>query len=935
MRKILLLLPLWCLAGTANAQKRGTVRGVAFDTLGKHPVADATITLLDPRDSSLVSFRMTDGQGRFELTDLADGRYRLLVTHVNFHNVVREVKVGPGQRNIDLGNIDMSDQSIVLNEVVVNAESPPVTLLGDTIQYNAGSFKTQPNASVEDLLRRLPGVSVGKDGTVKAQGETVKKVLVDGKEFFGDDPKLATKNLPADAIDKVQVYNKLSDQAELTGFDDGNSEKTINLKLKQDKKKGLFGKLTAGAGTDGRYEGRMNLNSFKGGRQLSVLGTANNTNSDAFSFMDILNFSGALTQLNSGSGKIDVNISKDDGPGGGLGGNTGSGINSILGTGINYNNIIGRKTDFRSSYFFSQFNPTSVTDTRRQYILPANLYASHDYSNNLNYNHRLNLHGDIQLDSFHSIKISPVLNYQQTSDALSSSYSTTGPGGNPVNSGRSDYRDDASGYNFNTGILYRQRMHKRGRTFSLNMVTNLNQHTGTGSLNSATQFFDSTGARAPVANVNQINNNQANLQGFNARAVYTEPLFRRNILEFSAGRSVTTSHSDKTTYDYDTSSRKYDLADGPLSDHYQNTYAFTNGGIRFLKKQARYSLAAGMSWQQASLQGNINAGSKDSELVRTFRNLLPTARMQYNISQFKFISLSYLTGTNQPSISQLQPVPDNRNPLLIRQGNPALKREYTHNILLNASIVNPFRNLNLFAFFNFQKTNNKIVDDDRINAAGVDSVLPVNVNGVYNLNGNLSFGFPVHFLKGIMNIGSDVNFYNGKQFINAQSNRITTKVLSPRVRLDINPASRLNVTLGATVGFNNARYSIASSQNYAYINQDYTASADLQLPRKFYLSTDFDYIINGLPVQGFNARVPLWNASISKQFLRFNRGEIKFSVRDLLDRNIGITRTASQNYIEDSRVNTLRRFFMLGFTFSLSKVGLNPGGPGDIRIISK
>src|SRR5437762_3345275 len=351
MRRFYFSLVFVSVCTTAAAQKIGIVKGIAFDTLSKQPVASATITLMQRKDSSLVSFTLTDNNGRFELTGIQNGEYRLLITHVNYHNVTQHFKIDDEHKAIDLGNIAMNDRSKVLSEVVVTSEAPPVTLVGDTIQYNAGSFKTPPNANVEDLLKRLPGVKVEKDGTVKAQGEQVKKVLVDGKEFFGNDPKVATKNLPADAIDKVQVFDKLSDQAQLTGFDDGNSEKTINLKLKKDKKKGMFGKLNAGAGNDGRYQGRFNVNSFKGARQMSVIGMGNNTNSEGFSFLDVLNFTGALNQLkNGGNINININIGPDDPLAGLLGGNN-TGINTTFGGGLNYNNIIGTKTDFQSNYF--------------------------------------------------------------------------------------------------------------------------------------------------------------------------------------------------------------------------------------------------------------------------------------------------------------------------------------------------------------------------------------------------------------------------------------------------------------------------------------------------------------------------------------------------------------------------------------------------------
>ena len=235
MRKIYFFILLFTgITATVQAQRNGSVKGIAYDTIGKQPIAAATVTVMERKDSSLVSFTMTGNDGRFEVKGLADGDYRLLITHVNYHNSNKYFTIKESTRNLDLGNLAISDKTKVLEEVVLAAEAPPVTLINDTIQYNAGSFKVQPNASVEDLLKKLPGVKVEKDGTIKAQGEKVQKVLVDGKEFFGNDPKIATKNLPADAIDKVQVYDKQSDQAQLTGFEDGNYEKTINLKLKDE-----------------------------------------------------------------------------------------------------------------------------------------------------------------------------------------------------------------------------------------------------------------------------------------------------------------------------------------------------------------------------------------------------------------------------------------------------------------------------------------------------------------------------------------------------------------------------------------------------------------------------------------------------------------------------------------------------------------------------
>ncbi len=919
----------WLIPGIA--QQSGSVMGITVDTLAKRPVAGATVTLLLKKDASLVSFTMTDNAGRFELTGIPNGEYRLLVTHVNYHNSNKVFTIADANKNIHLDKIVMSDRTKLLDEVVVQTEAPPVTLVGDTVQYNAGSFKTQPNASVEDLLKKLPGVKVEKDGTVKAQGEKVQKVLVDGKEFFGNDPKVATKNLPADAIDKVQVYDKVSDQAQLTGFDDGNSEKTINLKLKKDRHKGLFGKANAGAGNNGRYQGKINVNSFRGARQMSVIGMGNNTNAEGFSFMDVLNFTGALNQLKGGGGNINISTGPDDPLAGLLGGNN-NGINTTFGGGFNYNNIIGNKTDFQSNYFYSRFNPKRESHLQRQYFLPDNLYRQNSYTDNVNNNHRLNFSADYQIDSFTSLKISPAFSYQETKNRNISDYSTLSGQLVRSNDGNSDNRSNSSGYNFNTNILFRKKFQHRGRTFSLNLLGNFNNSNGDGRLLSATGFYDQSGVLLNRDSVNQKNRNDNNLKGYNARVIYTEPLFKKTLLEFSLGSSYSKNSSSKEAYDYNNSSGKFDLVNNLLTNDYSSVYAYKNAGFRIRKQAKKYNYAAGLTWQHADLEGT--SGNKASVIRKGYDNLLPNARFQYYFTRFKNLSLYYSTSTNQPTITQLQPIPDNTNPLYIKLGNPGLNQEFSHNIRFNASFVNPFKNRNFFAFINLQETQNKIVNNDQINSLGIDSVMPVNVNGVYKMSGTLSYGLPVRFLKGTIDISGNFSYYRGKQLVNSAPNRIRSVNVGPEIRLDMSPTQKLNLALSAGLNFYNTKYSLRSARDTRYVNQDYTAGVDWQLPKGFFIATELTYLINGQQAAGYDKKVPLWNASVSKQVLHFNRGEIKLSASDLLDRNIGISRSASQNYIEDNSVKNLRRFFLLSFTYSLSKTGLNKEG-GGMKVITR
>lgn len=939
MKKLYLLVIIMTGFCTAVAQRNGSVSGKLMDTTAGKPIAGATITVLDKKDSSLVSFSMSGNDGSFEIKGLSDGAYRLLITHINYHNSNKIFSISAADKNIKLNNIALNDLTKTLAEVEVIAEAPPVTLINDTIQYNAGSFRVPPNASAGQLLNKMPGINIGKDGTIKAQGEKVTKVLVDGKEFFGSDPKIATQNLPADAIDKVQVYDKQSDQAQLTGFEDGNYEKTINLKLKKDKKKGMFGKVMAGGGTSNRYEGKFNVNSFKGARQLSAIGIANNTNAEGFSFMDILNFTGELNRMRNNGGNLNFSMNSDEAMAMGMSpGGRNNGIKTARAGGINYNNIIGTRLDLQSNYFYSHFNPKAESHIQRQYLTPglSYTYLEDAFMNNLSNSNRLNTNLLYQVDSFNSIRIIPSFNNQQTKNSSQTNYQTIAASGLTANEGYSNARSNNDGYSFRNEITWRKKFARRGRTFSLSFQNSLNESDGSGDLASVTSYYNSVGSLVKKDTLNQQSSINASLRGYTGRAVYTEPIFKRSLLELSVSASHTKSGSEKITQDYNKLSGKYDLHNNLLSNNYENVYAYTNAGMRFRTQKRKYNYAVGLAYQQANLKGKIISGLTDSVLAKSFSNLLPSARFQYNFSKFKFLAINYGTSTNQPAMSQLQPVPDNSNPLNIREGNPDLKQEYIHNMVAHLNLVSPFKNRNLFFFMNAQFTQNKITNSDVLDSLGVKYSKPVNVDGVYNINSEISYGRPLRFLKGNINISSNMALLRTKQYINKAANTIRNFAVGPSVRLDMNPRKNLNITVDAGFNRNRTNYSLQPASGNTYLSQEYGASVDWQLPKRFFFSSDFTYTINSQRSAGFNYKLPMWNASISKQIMKFNRGEIKLAARDLLDKNLGINRSSNSNYIEDSRVLTLRRFFTLSFTYSLNKVGLNnSGGGGGMKIITR
>lgn len=938
MKNFILLACSVFLSTIVLAQKQGDIRGTIYDTIAKQPVPGATITLLNKKDSSLVTFTMTNGAGVFSLKNISYGDYRLLVTHVGYHNVNKTFSISDSAKNIELGNIAVSDKNKVLEEIVLMAEAPPVTLIDDTIQYNAGSFKTKPNAVVEDLLKKLPGVQVEKDGTVKAQGQTVNRVLVDGKEFFGTDPKIATKNLPADAVDKVQVYDKQSDIAQLTGFDDGQSEKTINLKLKQDKKKGVFGKVNAGGGTDGRYQGRANINSFKGARQMSVLAMGNNTNAEGFSFMDILSFTGAMSQMNTGGGNVNINISSNDAAGLTGGGNSNA-INTSWAGGANYNNIIGKKMELQSNYFYSRYNPVTNQQLSRQYILPDSTYFYNQNSrtNNLNITNRFNVTYDYVIDSMHSLKFTPSLSIQNSKNRSLSDYETLSEQLLRSNRGVSDNFSASDGYNFTGTALFRKKFRKRGRTFSLSLGSTQNTNDGNGDLESVNQFYNKLGILVKTDSINQRNTSENETRGYTSRAVYTEPIFKKSLLEFSVARNNSKSVSDKKTFDYNNNSGKFDKVNLKQTNNYENTYGTTTAGIRIRTQKKKYNYAMGVNWQNAELEGTIKSGLKDSIISKSFYNLLPNARFQYNFTRFKNLQIDYRASTNQPSVTQLQPIPDISNPLNIKVGNPDLKQEFTQRINVNYTGMNPFRGKSFFLFSNYSFTNNRIVNFDVLDSFGRKTTKPVNVDGVYNLNNDLSLGWPLRFIKANMNFNTGVGYSKTKQFVNTVQNEIRNLSIDPSIEITKSFKDKFDLTISGGFTYNKAKYSIQSTLDNEYFTQDYGADAGWQLPKNFYLSTDFRYTISSQRSSGYNAKVPLWNASVSKLFLKYNRGEIKFSVHDLLNENQAIVRSTNSNYIEDQSNRVLRRFYLLSFTYSLNKMAANagPGGRGGNIIIRR
>ncbi|MGA0556727.1 TonB-dependent receptor domain-containing protein [Larkinella sp. VNQ87] len=926
----LLSLAFLLLISVTVATAQSSIRGIVLDSTSRKPLMEANVTLLSARDSSLVQFMITNGEGGFSFPKVAVGTYRLLVTFVGYRNQSKRVSVQPDKPTVDAGIIYMVPQTVNLNEVIVKQEGPPITIKQDTVEFNAGSFKTQPNAMVENMLKKLPGVEVERDGTIKAQGQEVKKVLVDGKPFFGDDPKMATRNLPADIIDKVQLYDQQSEQSQFSGFDDGDRSKTINLVTKKEKRKGYFGQQSVGAGPgetgdDVRYAARLNLNRFNGVQQMSLIGQANNVNQQAFTGQSIFG-GGAGLGANVGGGGVVVT----DGRGGGGNGANTNAITRTLAGGLNYRNEWGQKADLAASYFLNDLNTLTNQQSRRQYALPDTSYRVNQTSTSQNQttSHRLNLRFTYQIDSLTSLRITPGFTIQNSNyESLNNSQTFTGEGIGEtgqidstrlINTSATRYYSTGRGISGNNNALLMRKFNRKGRTLSLNWNLAVNNQTTDGINQSTNRFYSETGDREDQV-INQ-QNEQTNRSVTNTmNLAYTEPLSLNKTLEFHYNFSNNRNTSDRIVNDFNEATDSYSLLNPTLSNNFVNTYQTNRAGSTLQIKRLKYTYGLGFDVQQASLRSDNQ--TTDASIRKNFTNVLPNAMLTYNFSKNRTLRFNYRSRTNAPSVTQLQPVPDNTNPLNIRIGNPDLKQEYTNTVTMNYNSFQQSTYRSLFALLNASQTTNKIVNATSFNSQGAQTTQPINTNGYYTLNGFLAVGRRIQPLKANLNLTSNVNFIRNVSLVNNQTNRSQNWTLSQSARLESNFDDKIEFGLSGNVSYQTALYSLQSSQNTEFFNKSLTGDLYYQLPFSFVFTTDITYNNYSGKSAGTVQNFALWNAAISRQFFKNKQGELRFQIYDLLNQNRSITRNVTETYTEETQSRVLNRYFMLSFTYNLRRFG--------------
>jgi hypothetical protein len=896
----------------ANAQEY-QVTGSIADRQNKSTLPGVSIVLTGVTDSTAKKYAITDNNGNFNISVPRKQTYKLSATSMGYKRLQRTIVVENRAQN--MGQLLMSPGTETLNEVTVVGHAPQSIIKGDTTEMNASAFKVNPDASAEDLAKKMPTITIDNSG-IKAQGETVKQVLVDGKPFFGDDPTASLRNLPADVIDKIQIFNKLSDQAQLTGFDDGNTSKTLNIITKKEKRKGKFGKFYAGYGTNKNYQAGTNFNIFNGDTRISIIGLSNNINQQNFSSQDIIGTSG-------GSGF------------GGYGGSSSSylvgqqsGVSTINSLGVNYSDTWANKIKVSGSYFFN-YNRTTLNQlTNKQYVNSTDYeyYKQKDNTGTNNKNNRINFRFEYEIDSMNTVFMVPSLSFQSTkvlSGTTNQYLLANGDAYTPPST--SDSKTDGTGYSLSNDLTYRHKLKKKGRTISININTSESRKEPETQLGTKKVYYNASNIIEDDT-TNQWTDALTKGYSLSSNLMYTEPLGKMGLLQFNYGYSYSKNNADKLTYNtlYTTI---HDSLEEDLSNTYNNDYITNRAGIGYRLKGKTFFGSFNLNYQKATLSGTT-VFPTSGKVNKVFENVLPSAMFNIKFSSKNNIRVMYRASTSAPTISQLQNAVDNSNSLSITTGNPDLKQEYSNNLLTRVSFANPDKSTNFFAFVTGTYTSDPICskvisssNDTVVNnitlTKGTKLTMPVNLNNKLSANAMLTYGFPLYFINCNMNINTGLNYARSPGQVNNIINTSNSWTFSEGVVFSSNISENVDFTLSY-----NGNFSVAKNSTESLNNKYYSHTGSFKLNWIFWDGVVFqndlsNQLYSGLSSSNYNKNYFLWNIGLGKKVFKNKLGEIKFNVFDLLNQNSNISRTVTGTYISDTQVNAIKRYYMLTFTYTL------------------
>jgi len=921
-----------------------SLKGKLADKTDNTVIAGATVQLTSQRDSSFKKTLVTDSKGLFEFTDLQPSTYTVKINASGYEKI--EQKIALQATNKTAIPFLVTKLATELTGVVIISKTPPVKQKGDTSEFNASQFKVNPDATAEDMIKKLPGLTVAKDGTITTMGEQVKKVTVDGKDFFGDDATAALRNLPADVIDKIQVFDKLSDQAALTGFDDGNSIKTVNIVTKAGIKNGQFGRIYAGAGTDSRYSAGGNVSFFKGDRRLSLVGNFNNINMQNFSSQDLL----GVTSGGGGGGGRGGGGRGGNG-GGGFGGgqdnfNVGqsSGISKTNSFGLNFSNVYNKKLTLTGSYFFNNSSNTNSSLSNSATTIGDSILHTIQNSNSAstNTNHRINMRLEYKIDSANSLFIIPSLSFQKNN---SSSYSNTQSFYNlndSTNSSNGYGTSDRNGYNLRNNILFRHSFKKRGRSLSLGFNTAWSKNDGTGISDIDYRIFK--GGLVTPTETNNFTDNNTTGTTIGGNIAYTEPISKKAILQIDYTPSVQKNKADQQVFRYD--GKEYSIFDTSRANRFDNTITTNNVGINYRLGRSRdEQLSFGVNFQNSKLESQRTFPTA-STVNQSFSNFLPNLMWRKKLSNVSNIRVFYRASVNFPSINQLQDVINPSDSLNISSGNPDLKQSYTHFLTGRYTYTNSKTSTSFFANILLQTASDYIVNaiyiprtDTLIGTTKLPAngqfTKPINLDGYRSLRTFFTYSTPLKFIKTTLNVNAGFSYGKTPGMVNYKTTKTDTYAYNTGVVLASNISEFVDFNISYSANFNNSK-TVGSNTNSTndYINQVVGAQVNLLDKKGWFIQNDVTgNSYTGLS-GGLNQKFWLWNASIGKKILNKQAGEIKLSVFDLLKQNQSISRTITGPQTIDTQTQVLQQYFMLTFTYKLKNFGVaatrqnNGGGFG-------
>lgn len=907
LRRLLLLLSI-TIVSVCSVHAQFTVSGTLVAQADSLPVIGATVRIFPAGDTVALTGNISDMDGVFELTGIAAGTYTVRITEISSKSVQRTVHVIDA--NTDLGVIKLEPSGNVLKGVTVTGQLVASEQKGDTSQFNAGAFKTNPDASAEDLVNKMPGFTSDNSG-VKFNGENVKKVLVDGKEFFGNDASAALKNFPAEVIDKIQVFDQQSDQAQFTGFDDGNTQKTINIRTKNNKSNGQFGRIYAGYGTDDRYAAGGSVNYFDGNRRITLMGLANNINQQNFSNEDVLGVqSGRGGRGNSGNNFM---IGQQNG------------ITETNSIGLNYSDQWGKKVKVSASYFFSKTDNTNETVTERNYFATGDtslFYRENSNSSAVNFNHRFNMRLEYNADSFNSLILTPTLSFQDnrnTSFLTGNSFLT----GDVFRSATQNSNDISNqGFSFNNSLLLRHKFARKGRTISLDLGAAINNKSGLYQYYNLSRFTDDT---ILLDQQQTLDQNGYTLSG---NLTYTEPVGKKGQLQVSYNPSYTFNHSDRIANNYDTAQQDYLQLDPALSNKYENRYTTQKGGLSYRLNTTHATLSVGVNGQYALLEGD-QVYPLEQKVNRSFSNVLPQAMYNYRFEKGTNLRVFYRTSTQAPSISQLQNVADVSNPLFISTGNPGLVQSYEHSLLLRYGKTRAQRGNGLFLFANVSYTNDyfasasfipskdSVIANNVLLREGGQLSVPVNLDGYWQARSFVTYGWQLKKLKSNLNLNGGLSYIRNPSLINAVENFSNSYTLNGGVVISSNISEKIDFTLSWNGSYNVVQNTIQSSADNNYYYHNASFKFNWIFLDRFVLNTSITQSLYSGLAQSFDQQFYLWNAYLGYKFLKDKSLEARVSAYDILAQNRNIARNVTNIYIEDVRTLALTQYFMFTLTYTL------------------